>query len=185
MATSSTIVKFQDTSRLRFGGIWISSDFYTHSGGYRLCLALKSTKIDRPTKTQPITKPHQEIAVVAIVGSILDQQWPCEGTATMRFESPLLRGQPNSSFSVKFSIGEPNTNIYIRLGVKSGGNLPPGLVRSWTSIPQECIPFYLEYSPPFFIDQNRGPQYASILMSDNSNITVKIEDIQVLYVNNC
>ena len=179
MATSSTIVEFQDTSRLWLGGIWISSDFNTHSGGYRLCLALKSTKIDRPTKTQPITKPHQEIAVLAIDGGI-DQQWPCEGTATMRFESPLndhLRGQLSSSFSVKFSIREPSTNI--QLGVKFEGKFPPGLVRSWTSIPQECIPFFLERIPSF-IDRITRSQYAAgIVMSNNDNITVKIEDIQV------
>ena len=179
MATSSTIVKFRDTYGLHFGGVWISSDFYSHSGGYRLCLALKSTKTDRPTYIQRTTKPDQEIAVLAIEGGT-ERQWPCEGTATMRFESPPndnLWGQPNSSFLVKFSIREPSTNI--QLGVKFEGNFPPDLVRSWTSIPQECIPFFLEHVPPFF-DQIRGSQYAAaIATSSNDNITVKIEDIQV------
>ena len=179
MAVSPITVGFHETSLLHLGGVWISSDFYSHSGGYRLCLALKSTKIDRPTDTQRITKPDQEIAVLAIKSGT-ERQWPCEGTATMRFESPLndrLRGQPNSSFSVKFSIGEPSTNI--QLGVKFEGKFPPGLVRSWTSIPQECIPFFLEHIPSF-IDRITGSQYAAaIATSDNDNITVKIEDIQV------
>ena len=170
------VAQFQDASNLEFGGVWISSDFYSGSGGYRLCLVLKSTKIERPTSERRITKPTQQIAVIAIDGGS-DRKWPCEGTATMRFEIPRnkhLRGEPNPPFVVNFSIGEPSTNI--QLGVKFEGNLPPGLVRSWTSIPLECVPFYLEYSPP---NTALSQQPAEILTNSTSNIIVKIEAVKV------
>ena len=110
----ATTVRFDDTSSLRFCGVWISSDFYSHSGGYRLCLILKSTKIDKPTEQQRVTKPSQQIAVLALNDSTR-KQWPCEGAATMRFEFPqnkFLRGAPNPSFSVNFSIRELSRDIW-------------------------------------------------------------------------
>ena len=180
---SSTAVRFQDTSSLDFGGVWISSDFYSHSGGYRLCLILKSTKIDTPTKQQRVTKPSQQIAVLALDDSTR-KQWPCEGAATMRFEFPrnkFLRGAPNPSFSVNFSIREPVT---INIIESRKGNLPASM-RSWTSIPQDCIPFYLEYKLPSIFYSDAGqrysttPRYSSILTNCGSSITVKIENVQV------
>ena len=182
MATSSsTTVKFQDTSSLQFGGIWISSDFYSHSGGYRLCLALKSTPIDRPNIYQRITQPSQEIAVLAI-GDGTERQWPCQGTATMRFESPQKRhagpGEVNHSFKFDFLIREPTS---IQLSCKyEVHRLPVGF--RWTSIPQDCIPFYLEYIPP----SGRSWHSSSIKININDSgasqeeITMKIEDLQVI-----
>ena len=183
MAVAPTKIEFQDTSNLELGGVWISSDFYSHSGGYRLCLVLKSTKIDQPTNERRITKPTQQVAVIAIDDGT-DRKWPCEGTATMRFGIPRnkhLRGEPNLPFVVNFSIGEPSTNIQLR--VKFEGNLPPGLVRSWTSIPQECVPFYLEYMPPSIFEMNKPLflQHATVLTNaSNHSIIVKIEDVTVI-----
>lgn len=178
MAISSTTVKFQDTSSLQFGGVWISSDFYSHSGGYRLCLALKSAKIDRPTDQRRITQPTQQIAVIAIDDGT-DRRWPCEGVATMRFEFPRndhLRGEPNPSFKVHFSIREP---ISIQLCCKFEGRaLPVGL--RWTPIPQDCIPFYLEYELPSIFDWN--PHKCSMVLggASRSEIIMTIsEDVQV------
>ena len=184
MAVAPTTIEFQDMSNLEFGGVWISSDFYSHSGGYRLCLVLKSTKIEQPTYERRVTQPTQQIAVIAIDDGT-DRKWPCEGTATMRFEFPRnkhLRGEPNLSFLVNFSIGEPSTNIQLR--VKFEGNLPPGLVRSWTSIPQECIPFYLEDSPPSTFDwiMPHFEQPTEILANSTSTIIMKIEDIKVINI---
>ena len=171
-SSSSTNVKFRDTSRLQFGGIWISSDFYSHSGGYRLRLALKSTPINRPTIQQRITKPHQEIAVLAIDDGT-ERQWPCEGTATMRIEFPGKRhtGEVNPSFNVDFSIMEP---MSIQLSSKfEGRSLPVGL--RWISIPQDCIPFYLQYDPP------SGRSRSSMIITEASQeeIIMKVEDVQV------
>ena len=176
MAVAPTTVEFQATYDLQFGGMWISSDFYSHSGGYRLCLVLKSTNIERPTNERRVAKPTLLVAVLAIDDGT-DRQWPCEGTATMRFEPPvndhLLGEELSPSFLVKFSIGEPVTNFQLKV-LKLEGNLPAGLVRSWTNIPQECIPFYVKFK---VFDPNT--QYGTILTSNNSSITVKIENIQV------
>ena len=170
----STTVKFQDTSSLQFGGVWISSDFSSHPGGHRLCLALKSSKIDRPTNQRRITKPSQEVAVLAIDDGT-NRRWPCEGTATMRFEFPRKVyhvGELNPSFKLDFSIGEP---ISIELGCKfEGCSLPVGL--RWTPIPQDCVPFYLEYVPPSIFDRN---PYLMIHEASQSEIIVTIEDVQV------
>ena len=183
MATSSsTTVKFSRyTSSLQFGGIWTSSDFYSHSGGYRLCLALKSTRIDRPNINQRITEPSQEIAVLAIDDGT-ERQWPCQGTATMKFEFPRKRHarpeEVNPSFKVDFSIREP-TSIQLDCNFEER-HLPVGLM--WTSIPQECIPFYLEYVPP------SGHTWRSLMINDSKiiytgaspkEIIMKIEDVQV------
>ena len=179
MAVAPTTVEFQDTSYLHFGGIWISSDFYSHSGGYRLCLVLKSAKIDRPTNERRIKKPTLQIAVIAIDDGT-ERRWPCEGMATMRFEIPRNKyfpEEPNLPFLVDISIGEPSTNVQLR--VKYEGNFPLGLVGSLTSIPQECIPLILEYSPPNNI-MALSQQPAAVLTNSISNIIVKIEDVQVI-----
>ena len=170
----STTVKFQDTSSLQFGGVWISSDFSSHPGGHRLCLALKSSKIDRPTNQQRITKPSQEVAVIAIDDGT-DRRWPCEGTATMRFEFPKRQpsGESNPSFKVDFSIREP---MSIDLCCKfEGRSLPVGL--RWTPIPQDCLPFYLKYDPPSIFDRN--PYSMIITEASQSEIIVTIEDVEV------
>ena len=69
-------VKFEDTSRLQFGGEWISSAFYF--SGYRLHLVLKSTKMDRlldyPTGQERTQKLRLQLAVIAVASGLVKER---------------------------------------------------------------------------------------------------------------
>ena len=121
---------------------WISSCFYTHSRGYKLCLALKSTVIGpypMPRREHPYTrKPKLHIALVAISQEDDDHRsWPCEGEVTLR----LLGQRECSPFVIKFSIKKPLTGL-------SEANILSNIGDDeWIQLPEEAIPFGQYFSP--------------------------------------
>lgn len=177
MATSChppTTVQIDGTSTLQFDGKWVSSIFYSHPRGYRLCLALKSAKIESPTKQCPIRKPNLQISLVALTQDDDDQRrfWPCKGTAIVRIQKHYSDPTALSDrVSVEFSIGEPISESDLP------SNLPESLIL-WTPIPEECIPFRLKYNPPSPFD--RSFFMASSVTSDfPATLYIHVEQISL------
>ena len=131
---------------------WISSCFYSHPGGYKLCLALKATNIDkepwiRLTQTwgpgtcniQYVRKPKLFISVVAVSQKGDDcRTWPCEGEVTLTLR--LLDGRKGDPFTTTFSIVkstiiQPDTEIAMNE------------IKDWVPLSKEAIPFGQTHYP--------------------------------------
>ena len=115
---------------------WISSCFYTHPRGYKLCLALKSTMIGPWPKHEYTRKPKLHVALVAI--SQEDdhhRSWPCKGEATLKF----LSQRACNTFKIKFSIAKPldEANVLSTIGYCN-----------WVQLSEEEIPFGEYRNPP-------------------------------------
>lgn len=117
-------------------GEYISSCFYSHPLGYKLCLALKSKKIGSPNIKHPVQKTNLQISLLAVDDGI-DRIWPFEGTIIIRIRhTPIV-----SALSFKFSIREPvcESDLHTK-------KWPESL--KWTRIPEQCNPYCLKYERP-------------------------------------
>ena len=138
---------------------WISSCFYTHPEGYKLCLALKSTEMSSkpwvdtgewyrriqvprypyPTPSspllvsgiQPTRKPNLFLSALAVSQEDDDHRtWPCEGAITLR----LLGQRKCNPFTIKVSIGKSSV-------IEPDAVLDMNQIKEWVQLPEEVIPF--------------------------------------------
>ena len=136
---------------------WISSRFYTHPGGYKLCLALKSTDINSEPWIEnkladprlymlygkATRKPKLFISIVAISQENDDHRmWPCEGEATLRL---LGQGQRKGGlFTMKFFIEK---SISIQPDRDHDAKLAMSEIKDWVALSETSIPFDQTYYP--------------------------------------
>ena len=155
---------------------WISSCFFTHPGGYKLCLALKSTKMPFPMprpNIQHTTKPKLFIAMVAVSQEDDDcRTWPCEGKATLR-----LLGTNNSTgdpFITKFLIEK---SIMIQPNTK----LAMSEIKDWMPLSEQAIPFGVTYHPghifPFTNIPSPGTSALSTTSIPHEKLDIRIETV--------
>ena len=130
---------------------WISSCFYTHPGGYKLCLALKSTEMSKkpwvnviicapdprdhlslPISIKECTrKPNLFLSIMAVSQEDDDHRtWPCEGKISLR----LLGQRQSDPFTPKFSVEKSDT-------IQPDATLAMSDIRDWVPLPEEAIPF--------------------------------------------
>ena len=129
---------------------WISSCFYTHPGGYKLCLALKSTDMrSKPwvdtgeryryrsftdsivSGIQLTRKPNLFLSTLAVSQEDDDHRmWPCEGEITLR----LLGQRKCNPFTIKISIEKSSV-------IELDAMLDMNKIKEWEQLPEEVIPF--------------------------------------------
>ena len=119
--------------RLNEDGEYISSCFYSHPLGYKLCLALKSKKIDSPDVKHPVQKTNLRISLLAVDDGT-DRIWPFEGTITIRITHTPIVSALSFEFSIREPISEPDLHAK---------KLPESL--KWTCIPEQYNPYRLKY----------------------------------------
>ena len=176
-----TIVVFQHTSRLHFGGLWISSAFSNSTEApYKFHLVLRSFAIDEnPSEQQHKNlKPSLEIGLLAVADY---RRVTCQGTITVTFAHPTGRlDQYPSSFPFEFSINEPVRSDDQLNKIRTQQSVPAGLITKWSRIPQQCNPFFLEYN--YNVPQFRDTTLSLSRISSNigNQIYVKIDVFEVL-----
>ena len=116
---------------------WISSCFYTHPGGYKLCLALKSIRIPLPTPANRTIKAKLFIAVLAVSQEDDNHRtWPCEGKITLKLVDQRECDWFTKTFSIEKSrVIQPDIKVEI------------SDIKGWVRIPEEAIPLSRYYRP--------------------------------------
>lgn len=166
---------------------WISSCFYTHPGGYKLCLALKSTEmskkpwintghvmicapdprdhLSRPIPTEECTrKPNLFLSIMAVSQEDDDHRvWPCEGKISLR----LLGQRQSNPFTPKFSIEKSDT-------IQPDATLAMSDIKDWVLLPEEAIPFgqyyYSLYTTSDIPDTQLDIRIEAIVLSEESKV---------------
>ena len=136
---------------LNWDSEWISSCFYSHPLGYKLCLALKSTALSNPIPRSSVAytrKPKLDIAIVAISqDDDRHRSWPCEGEITLK----ILDQRKCKPFTTKFCMKKPVISEHCVLSKSKELN--------WTMLPEEAIPFGQYYSPSWLYTTSGIPDY--------------------------
>ena len=131
---------------------WISSCFYTHPGGYKLSLALKSTNMsNKPwidngdrcitfdhhlhpsVAIERTRKPNLFLSIMAVSQGDVDDHrtWPCEGEVILM----LLDQRKCDPFTIKVSIEK------VDVIPEPDAILDANKIKGWVPLPEEAIPF--------------------------------------------